>query len=67
MAPHSSILAWEMPWTEGPGSLQSRGSQKSDTTHTPCQMYLLDFTAFEKAAFIIFCHSYHYILFLLFI
>ena len=23
MATHSSILAWEVPWTEGPGELQS--------------------------------------------
>ena len=27
MAPHSSILAWEIPWTEEPGGLQSMGSQ----------------------------------------
>ena len=27
----SSILAWEMPWTEMPGGLQSMGSQKSQT------------------------------------
>ena len=26
MATHSSILAWEIPWTEGPGGLQSMGS-----------------------------------------
>ena len=32
MAPHSSILAWRIPWTEEPGGLQSRGSQVSDTT-----------------------------------
>ena len=32
MAPHSSILAWEIPWTEGPGRLQSMGSQEPDTT-----------------------------------
>ena len=29
MATHSSILAWEIPWTEEPGGLQSTGSQKS--------------------------------------
>ena len=28
MATHSSILAWEIPWTEEPGRLQSIGSQK---------------------------------------
>ena len=27
MAAHSSILALEIPWTEEPGGLQSRGSQ----------------------------------------
>ena len=32
MAAHSSILAWEIPWTEGPGGLQSMGSNESDTT-----------------------------------
>ena len=31
MATHSSILAWEIPWTEEPGKLQSMGSQKSWT------------------------------------
>ena len=31
MATHSSILAWETPWTEEPGRLQSMGSQKSQT------------------------------------
>ena len=29
MASHSSILAWEIPWTEEPGGLQSVGLQKS--------------------------------------
>ena len=28
MASHSSILAWETPWTEEPGGLQSLGSQR---------------------------------------
>ena len=40
MATHSSILAWEIPWTEEPGGLQSTGLQKSQdmteqlSTHT---------------------------------
>ena len=29
MVIHSSIFAWEIPWTEKPGWLQSMGSQKS--------------------------------------
>ena len=28
MATHSSILAWRIPWTEGPGGLESIGSQR---------------------------------------
>ena len=28
MAPHCSILAWRIPWTEEPGGLQSMGSQR---------------------------------------
>ena len=31
MATHSSILAWEIPWIEELGRLQSMGSQKSWT------------------------------------
>ena len=37
-ATHSNILAWEIPWTEEPGRLQSVGSQKNQTglsTHAP--------------------------------
>ena len=44
MASHSSILAWEIPWTEQPGRLQSMGSQSQSQlsihththTHTGC-------------------------------
>ena len=38
MAPHSSTLAWKIPWTEKPGRLQSMGSlsriRLSDFTFT---------------------------------
>ena len=34
MATHSSILAWEIPWTEEPGELKSMGSQEWDSTVT---------------------------------
>ena len=30
MATHYSIPAWEIPWTEEPGGLQSMESQESD-------------------------------------
>ena len=29
MATHSSTLAWEIPWTEEPGGLQSKGLQRA--------------------------------------
>ena len=33
MAPHSSILAWKIPWTEEPGGQASpRGCKELDTT-----------------------------------
>ena len=32
MATHSGILAWEIPWTKGPGELQFMGLQESDMT-----------------------------------
>ena len=39
MAAHSSILAWEVPWTEEPVVLQSIGLQgvRQDWAHTPAQ------------------------------
>ena len=30
MTTHSSILAWRIPWTEAPGGLQSRGTQRAE-------------------------------------
>ena len=43
MATHSSILAWRIPWTEGPGGLQSnpRGHKESDMTEwlSPAQCW----------------------------
>ena len=32
VATHSSMLAWKLPWTEEPGRLQSMGPWRSDTT-----------------------------------
>ena len=31
MAPHSSTLAWKIPWMEEPGRLQSHGVVKNQT------------------------------------
>ena len=46
MATHSRILAWEIPWTEEPGGLQSMGSQRvghnwASNTHTHTHTFLL--------------------------
>ena len=35
MTTHSSILAWEIPWTEEPGRLQSVGSQRVGHSNWP--------------------------------
>ena len=32
MATYSSILAWDSPWIDEPGGLQSMGHEESDTT-----------------------------------
>ena len=34
IAPHPSTLAWKIPWTEGPGRLQSMGSQRVAKSQT---------------------------------
>ena len=57
MATHSSIIGWEIPWTEDPGALQSMGSQRvghdlgtkqlpllSGTLRQPTHSYALYFT-----------------------
>ena len=42
MAIRSSILVWGIPWTEEPGSLQSMGSQESDTIATKTTITIED-------------------------
>ena len=46
VATHSSILAWEIPWTEEPGGLQSIGSQRVGRDLATKQQ-MLSFTQFE--------------------
>ena len=41
MTTHSSILAWKIPWTEKPGSLQSMESQRVQHDVATKQQYLL--------------------------
>ena len=44
MAPHSSTLAWQIPWTEKPGRLQSMGSLRVGHDFT----FTFHFHALEK-------------------
>ena len=41
MATHSSILAWEIPWTEQPGGCRPQGHKEPETTLVPEQQQLL--------------------------
>ena len=44
MAPHSTTLAWKIPWTEEPGRLQSMGSLRVGHNFT----FTFHFHALEK-------------------
>ena len=46
MAPHSSTLAWKIPWTEEPGRLHSVGGKESDMTED--FTFTFHFHALEK-------------------
>ena len=47
MAPHSSTLAWKIPWTEEPGGLQSMGSRRA-TSQLSNFTFTFHFHALEK-------------------
>ena len=52
METHSHILAWEIPWTEEPGGLQSMGWQRVrhnwvTNTHTPLQIVTEQYKVFN--------------------
>ena len=46
MAPHSSTLAWKIPWMEVPGGLQSMGLLR--VTHDSDFTFTFHFHALEK-------------------
>ena len=51
MAPHSSTLAWKIPWTEEPGGLQSMGSLRvgcDSATSLSLFIFIFHFHALEK-------------------
>ena len=39
-ATHSSVLAWEIPWTEEPGGLRSMGYKEPDMTEATEQKHV---------------------------
>ena len=49
MATHSSILAWRIPWAEGPGGLQFMGSQRvgQDWVTFTFLFYLFSYNSFS--------------------
>ena len=49
MAPHSSILAWRIPWMEEFGGLQSTGRKESDMTEQLHFHFLIDKGAGSRA------------------
>ena len=52
MAPHSSILAWRIPWTEEPGGLQSMGLQRVRhdwRTNTPWMWLVIRHLRFNES------------------
>ena len=53
MAIYSSILAWEIPWTEELGGLQSMGSEKSQTRVSNPTTAILN-----NEIFLFACHSF---------
>ena len=56
MATHSSILAWEISWTEEPSGLQSMGSQRVEYDLATKQHYLLytfEFYTFKWLSYIL--------------
>ena len=48
MAPHSSTLAWKIPWMEEPGGLQSMGSVAKSQTRLSDFTFTFHFHALEK-------------------
>ena len=48
MAPHSSTFAWQIPWTEEPGRLQSMGSLAKSRARLSDFTFTFHFHALEK-------------------
>ena len=64
MAPHSSTLAWRIPWTEKPGGLQSTGLQRAGHDWATALSFLLDIYTFSVISDLSFFSSFTVTLFL---
>ena len=47
VATHSNTLAWRIPWTEEPGGLQSRGSQRVRHNRVTSAVTISDFCSYN--------------------
>ena len=54
MATHSSILAWEIPWTVEPGRPQSMGGKELDMTErlSTAHMHVINIWNFQNIYFV---------------
>ena len=57
MAAHSSILAWEIPWTEKPGGLQSMESQR--VRHNWVTEHKQEPPVYHRELYSVFCNNLH--------
>ena len=48
MVPHSSTLAWKIPWTEEPGACSPWGREESDTTELLTSLSLFTFMHWRR-------------------
>ena len=61
MATHSSVLAWRIPWTEKPGSLQSMGLHRvghywSNLAATATYLTLWEMLPYPPGSLLLWCH-----------
>ena len=63
MATHSSILAWESPWTETPGKLQFMVSLKGQT-HLATKQQQARSVVFESGCYFYYAFTVYEIIFL---
>ena len=58
MAPHSSTLAWKIPWTEEPGRLQSMGSLRVGHDWATSLSLWINSAMFSSSICIVLCFTF---------